>query len=234
MLEVSGLSFNFHKKVILDDVSFSIEAGEIVGLVAPNGTGKSTLLRNITGLLTPKKGKVTLLGFDAYKQRTKFLSNLFFLEDSQRLYDNLSAREHFQYVKDMWKSDMDVDRVLKVLKMEDYAKKRVGKMSLGMKQHVLLGMYLMSDAKLLLFDEPLNGLDPTSIELFTKIFSRLKEQGRSIVMSSHQLGNVTEMSDRVIFLQGGHVTIYPTDEIDLKEKYRSLFKEEDDLLDSEF
>ena len=177
---------------------------------------------------------MTLLGFDAYKNRTAFLSQLFFLEDSQRLYDNLSAREHFQYVKEMWKSDMDVDRVLKILKMQDYAKKHIGKMSLGMKQHVLLGMYLMSDAKMLLFDEPLNGLDPTSIELFTKIFSRLKAQGRSIIMSSHQLGNVTEMSDRVIFLQGGHVPIYPTSEIDLQEKYRALFAEEDDGFDEEF
>nr|WP_137599055.1 ABC transporter ATP-binding protein [Enterococcus nangangensis] len=183
---------------------------------------------------TPKKGSVTLLGADAYKNRKKFLENLFFLEDSQRLYENLSAKEHFQYVKDMWHSPMAVDKVIKLLKMENYEKKKVGKMSLGMKQHVLLGMYLISEAKLLLFDEPLNGLDPTSIKLFTKIFSKLREQGRSIIMSSHQLGNVTEMSDRVMFLKDGKIVIYSTAEIDLNEKYRALFTAgEDDFFETE-
>lgn len=95
-------------------------------------------------------------------------------------------------------------------------------------------MYLISEAKLLLFDEPLNGLDPTSIELFTKIFSKLREQGRSIIMSSHQLGNVTEMSDRVMFLKDGKIVIYSTAEIDLNEKYRALFTaEEDDFFETE-
>ncbi len=177
---------------------------------------------------------MTLLGADAYKNRKKFLENLFFLEDSQRLYENLSAKEHFQYVKDMWHSPMAVDKVIKLLKMENYEKKKVGKMSLGMKQHVLLGMYLISEAKLLLFDEPLNGLDPTSIKLFTKIFSKLREQGRSIIMSSHQLGNVTEMSDRVMFLKDGKIVIYSTAEIDLNEKYRALFTAgEDDFFETE-
>lgn len=223
MVKVENLSFLYGKKQILKDVSFSIHPGEIVGLVAPNGTGKSTLLRNITGLLTPKTGKIQVLEKDSQKEREAFLKQIFFLEDSQRLYEELSAKEHLEYVKEIWQSKFEVEQVLKTLNMLDYAKVRVGKMSLGMKQHVLLGMYLISDAQLLLFDEPLNGLDPTSIEHFTHIFSKLKEQGRSIIMSSHQLANVTEMSDRVFFLKDGTLKIYPTDTIDLKEKYKELF-----------
>ncbi|WP_071131080.1 ABC transporter ATP-binding protein [Enterococcus timonensis] len=229
MLEVTDLHFSYGKKEILAGVSFDLTAGEIVGLVAPNGTGKSTLLRSLTGLLTTKKGQVRLLDFDRRKNRNDFLQHLFFLEDSTRLFDHLTAKEHFQYVKDLWSSKVEVKKVLQVLRMQEYAKKKVGKMSLGMKQHVLLGMYLMSDADLLLFDEPLNGLDPTSIDLFTDIFSRLKSQGKTMLMSSHQLGNVSEMSDRVIFLKEGQIEIFPAKDLDLAEKYRSLFSLESEV-----
>lgn len=223
MLTVKGLSFDYGRQSVLKDIDLSIDAGEIVGLVAPNGTGKSTLLRNITGLLRPKKGQVTLLGNDSQSQRQVFLKHLFFLEDSQRLYEVLTPVELLSYVKAMWGGELSVDQVLKALRMERYRNKRISTFSLGMRQHVLLGAYLISGADLLLFDEPLNGLDPTSIELFTHIFSRLRDQGRSILMSSHQLGNVTTMADRVIFLKDGQVTSYQTAAIDLQAKYDELF-----------
>ncbi|KRN18612.1 hypothetical protein FC75_GL000552 [Lacticaseibacillus camelliae DSM 22697 = JCM 13995] len=231
LLEVKNLSFNYGKQPILDDLSFTIEAGTIVGLVAPNGTGKSTLLRNVTGLLRPKHGTVSLLGHDSWHDRQEFLKHLFFLEDSTRLYEGLNPNELFGYVKDVWGGQLSVDRVVKVLRMDKYRKKRVASMSLGMKQHVLLGMYLISGADLLLFDEPLNGLDPTSIELFTRVFSQLKGQGKSILMSSHQLGNVTTMADSVMFLKDAHLQTFQTAAIDLQQKYDELFAVDEKLLE---
>ncbi len=223
MLNVQNLDFRYGKRQLLKDISFQVTPGEIVGLVAPNGTGKSTLLRNLTGLLKPNSGKFILGGQDASQNRQKFLQQLFFLEDNKRLFETFTAREHFMYVRDMWGSSISVTNVIRVLQMEDHADKRVSKMSLGMRQHVLLGMYLISDAQLLLFDEPLNGLDPTSIKRFTQIFSKLRQEGKSIVMSSHQLDNVREMTDRIFFLKDAMIQIYQTDSLDLDAKYEELY-----------
>ncbi|WP_225046535.1 ATP-binding cassette domain-containing protein [Lacticaseibacillus kribbianus] len=223
MLVAHDLSFGFRHHQILSGIDFALAPGEVVGLVAPNGTGKSTLLRNLTGLLKPQNGSVTLDGADAWRNRRAFLRQLFFLEDSQGLFPSLTAREHLRFVADAWGSQVTVDAVLTALHMTAYADKRVGQMSLGMRQHVLLGMYMVADAKYLLFDEPLNGLDPTSIHLFTQIFSKLKERGKGIIMSSHQLGNVTAMADRVFFLKDTRLQVYEAAGIDLDAKYDELY-----------
>ncbi|WP_262315072.1 ATP-binding cassette domain-containing protein [Lacticaseibacillus parakribbianus] len=223
MLTCENLRFGFRHHPVLTDIGFELAPGEIVGLVAPNGTGKSTLLRNLTGLLTPQAGTVTLDGADARRQRRAFLHGLFFLEDGQGLLPTLTAREHFAYVKAAWNSDVGIDAVLSALHMTAYADKRVGRMSLGMRQHVLLGLYMIADARYLLFDEPLNGLDPTSIRLFTQIFTKLKQRGKGIIMSSHQLGNVTAMADRVFFLKDTRLQVFDAASIDLDATYDALY-----------
>lgn len=225
MLNVQDLSFSFGHRKVLKDINFTISNGEIVGLVAPNGTGKSTLLRCIMDLLRPTTGNVQLSGFDHNRQHNDFLRNVFFAENNEMLYPELTAAEHLQYVIDIWHSPVQAQTVLKSLKMQDYSSIRVRNMSLGMKQHVLLGMAFSSGAPLLIFDEPLNGLDPSSTALFTQIILGLRAKGRSVIMSSHQLTNVSATADRVFFLKEGKITVYPNDN-NVSQQYASMFPEE--------
>ncbi|WP_225049338.1 ABC transporter ATP-binding protein [Lacticaseibacillus kribbianus] len=230
MLNVDNLSFAFGKRKILDHITLTVAPGEIVGLVAPNGTGKSTLLRNIAGLLRPSEGTVTLMGYDAFKQRRQFLRHLFFLEDAHRLYDDLTALELLTYVGRIWGGEVTAATAVQRLRMADYQGVRISRMSLGMRQHVLLAAYLVSGADLLLFDEPLNGLDPTAIARFTRVFSELRDEGKAILMSSHQLPNLAEMSDRVAFLTAGQLEIHRTADVDLRREYARIFNVEEGLM----
>lgn len=194
-----------------------------MGLVAPNGTGKSTLLRCITGLLPAEKGTITIAGQDIWRQRAAFLRQLFFIESSESLFERLTAREHLEYAHELWHGELPVAKVLEIMQMTEYADKRVGKMSLGMKQHVLLGMYLAAGTPVMLFDEPLNGLDPSSIKLFTEVFTHLRDTGTSIMMSSHQLENITAMANRVLFLKDQQLVMGTMDAASLTEQYERLY-----------
>ena len=162
---------------------------------------------------------------DHNRQHNDFLRNVFFAENNEMLYPELTAAEHLQYVIDIWHSPVQAQTVLESLKMQDYSSIRVHNMSLGMKQHVLLGMAFSSGAPLLIFDEPLNGLDPSSTALFTQIILGLRAKGRSVIMSSHQLTNVSATADRVFFLKEGKITVYPNDN-NVSQQYASMFPEE--------
>ncbi|ERL64959.1 ATP-binding cassette domain-containing protein [Schleiferilactobacillus shenzhenensis] len=223
MLSVNDLSFSFKKNVIFDQVSFSINDGELVGLVAPNGTGKTTLLKLLCGLLPTAATTLTLNGIHLYQHRTAYLRQLFFLENSNQLYADLTVADHLTYVRSMWHSAVDIAGVVDSLGMAGYYRKKIKTLSLGMKQHVLLAMYLVSDAQTLLIDEPLNGLDPTSIQQFERVFLALKQQGKSMLISSHQMDSVGRVSDRVFFLQ--NQTIVPIENTgqDMLAVYNTMY-----------
>lgn len=226
MLEVCHLTFSYKDKPIVADLSFAIPAGKIIGLVAPNGTGKTTLLSILCGLLPVKDAQITLNGLDLKKQRTKYLRQLFFIENANRLYEDLTVLDHLNYVKNMWRTDVDIAAILTKLGMDSYKKQKIRKLSLGMKQHVLLAMYLISDAQLLLIDEPLNGLDPTSIQLFEAIFTQLKTEGKSLLISSHQMDSVGRISDEVYFLKDRKLVMKKNSQQDMMAEYSKIFLEE--------
>ena len=201
MLKVQHLNFAFGHQVILNDLSFTLPDGSITGLVAPNGTGKTTLLRCLCGLLPSGPQVMTLNGIDLYQKRKAYLGQLFFLENSNQLYADLTVIDHLKYVRKMWHSGVDLQSTITSLGMNGYDKKRIRELSLGMKQHALLAMYLVADAQLMLIDEPLNGLDPTSIRQFERIFAEQKAAGKTLLVSSHQMDSVARVSDDVFFLK---------------------------------
>lgn len=199
MIKITDLTINFKTKGILDDVSLSISESKIVGLVAPNGTGKTTFLKSIAGL-TSRKGKILLNSFELVKDRSLYLKQQFFIESSESLYLNLTVEDHLNYIKSTWESSVNIPEVITTLEMENYKNIPIKKLSLGMKQHVLIGMYMVSDAPILLLDEPMNGLDPTSLTIVNKLLFNLKEQGKTIIFSSHNLSNINEICDEVLFM----------------------------------
>ncbi|WP_127848827.1 ATP-binding cassette domain-containing protein [Lacticaseibacillus hulanensis] len=226
MLEVKNLSFAFKDKPILNDVSFTLADGQIIGLVAPNGTGKTTLLRLLCGLLPSRDAQIELNGVSLQKQHTAFLKQLFFLESSNHLYADLTVRDHLLYVKKMWQSDVDVDSTVAELGMQSYYKKKIKSLSLGMKQHALLAMYIISDAQTMFIDEPLNGLDPTSIQQFEQEFRKLRAAGKTLLVSSHQMDSVGRVCDNVFFLKDQQINDVTNTGQDMMALYTQMFMTE--------
>lgn len=223
MLKVTNLNFSFPQHPILNQVNFELADGEIVGLVAPNGTGKTTLLRLLSGLLDARGATITLNGTNANKQRRQYLAQLFFLENSGQLYPNLTVRDHLRYVRGMWQSDVVIEDIVEELEMIDYIDKKVKNLSLGMKQHLLLAMYLVTGANTLLIDEPLNGLDPTSILQFETIFRKLRNDGKTLLVSSHQMDSVGRVCDRVFFLKNQQLHEVVNTGQDFMALYRHMY-----------
>lgn len=222
MLEVLGLTVAFGKQRVLEDLSFSLGAGEVVGLVAPNGSGKTTLLKAICGL-QPAKGSVAINGITIKKERTRFLRELFFIENITHLYQDLTVADHLKMVKQNWPSDLSVAKVSQLFKLERFGNKPVRNMSLGMKQQLLLTMYLLSDAQIMLFDEPLNGLDPTNTYRFNQLVAHLQESGKTVIMSSHNLANLSDTCTKVMFLAEGVIKETAAPDADLDAVYKALF-----------
>lgn len=206
MLEINNLAITLGKKVILTHTNLTFEKTRIVGLVAPNGTGKTTFLKTISGLIKHEAGCVKINGISYNNSRSSYLNQLFFLENSEFLYSNISVIDHLKYIKKMWCSSVDINEVILYLNMQSYVKFPIKKLSFGMKQHVLIAMYTVSDAPVLLFDEPMNGLDPTSLDVVSKLLEKLKkDKNKLIILSSHNLQNVTDICDDIIFMKNNNI-----------------------------
>uniref|UniRef100_UPI00403F2A24 ABC transporter ATP-binding protein n=1 Tax=Candidatus Enterococcus willemsii TaxID=1857215 RepID=UPI00403F2A24 len=226
MIKIENVSYSYKKQKVLDNLSCTIEKGQIVGLVAPNGTGKTTLLNVISNNLKKKSGDILVNDVD-YSRRKQYLKQLFFIESVDNLVPNLTVLDHLQHVKNMWKSSISIHKVLESLKMSYYKNKRVSNLSLGMKQHLIIAMYIVSDASLLLMDEPHNGLDPSSVQLIKEVFLLLKKQNKTIFYSSHDLFNMENFCDQVFFLKNQKIHLSVASEQNLFAIYNELYLEED-------
>ena len=202
VLMVNELFKSINKVNILKDISFSINENEILGLIGPNGSGKSTIMKCIAGLYHPTSGEITINGYDIDKDRVNALSNMGVSIEYPALYPNLTGKDHFKMVA-KWKK-LDKSRIKE---MEDFSglnselKKEVRHYSMGMKQRLILSLAMMTKPKLLILDEPTNGLDPQAIIDLRKKLLDIRNDGTSILLSSHQLSEVDKLVDRIIFIK---------------------------------
>ena len=204
--EVNGISKRISNKIILDNITFSLKSNEVVALVGPNGAGKTTLLKTMAGLLKLDGGTIQIFGLNTQKNREQVLSKLSFMQDSSVLYSNLTGYDHLHFIAKINKLKKDsVQEMIKELKIENYIYKKVAKYSMGMKQHLLLAIALINKPQLLLLDEPLNGLNPGSSSMLRNIILKLRNQGTSILFSSHVLGEVDKVADRILFIKEGKI-----------------------------
>lgn len=214
MLEIKHITQSFGKNTVLDDLTLTIEQGEIVGLVAPNGTGKTTLLNIIMNFLKPDEGEVTFKGklnYSTKRKEVKMHRQLSFLPEIDDLYQELSGKEHISYYARLWKkSTKEVDAIIDRLGMAYYVKNSVRTYSLGMRQRLCFAMILAADTEVMLMDEVMNGLDPDNVDLLTRELIQLKAQGKIIIIASHLLSNLDLYSDRVLFLKDGQVALEKT------------------------
>lgn len=220
IVQVDNLKKKYKKEWVLQGVQFEINHPQIVALVGPNGSGKTTLLNCMTNLLYLNSGTIKLLGKD-YTDTSLFY-DISYLQDNRILYENLTAYDHLKFVCSVQK--LPTSKIIETARrvgMESYLKKRVQKFSLGMKQHLLLAMAIINSPKLLLMDEPLNGLDPTSAINMRKILLELHEKGTTIIISSHNLDEIDRLTNTIYFMKDGLILEESLDDYSTKKYYLS-------------
>ncbi|ALS00006.1 hypothetical protein ATZ33_00995 [Enterococcus silesiacus] len=202
ILEIKGVTKYFGEQQVLDELDFSLDEPKIIALVAPNGTGKTTLLNSIANIDQIDSGTIRI--FEQPNTDYRLFYKMSYLQDSSILYGNLTGWDHLEFVrKEQGQSKEELQRLVVELGIEEYLKKKVKHYSLGMKQHLLLTVSLINQPELLLMDEPLNGLDPNSIIKVRNIIRALANKGVSIIISSHNLEEIEKVTEHVLFLYEG-------------------------------
>ncbi len=225
MVEINNLSKVFDNKyTAVDNLILKINEGEIFGLLGENGAGKTTTLRMIATMLKPTSGVITVNGYDTVKNPEKVRENIGILFGGETgLYDRLTARENIEYfgeLYDMSKDELNssISKACKILEIEEYIDKRVGKFSKGMKQKVAFARSIIHDPKVLLLDEPTSGLDVTAAKQVHEFILNSKANGRTVIFSSHTMEEVEKLCDRVGIIHKGKL-IEVSGLKELKEKY---------------
>lgn len=207
VLEVENLKKSLGKREIIKDISFSIEEGEIFGFLGPNGAGKTTTIRMLVGLIHPNEGSIKICGYDLKKDTEKALKEVGAVVENPELYKYLTGRENLMQIARIRKIPKEsVEETIKLVGLENRINDKVRKYSLGMKQRLGLAASLLSNPKLLILDEPTNGLDPSGILDFREVVKKAaKEKGMAVFISSHILSEVQHLCDRVAFINHGTI-----------------------------
>lgn len=201
ILETKNLCKNFKKQEAVKDISVLVKKNSIYGLLGPNGAGKSTLLKMVTGMLRPSSGEIL---FDGHKWSRKDLREIGSLIESAPLYENLTAKENLKVrTTVLGLSDSRIEEVLNVVELEDTGKKRAGQFSMGMKQRLGIAIALLNNPKLLILDEPTNGLDPFGIQELRELIRSFPKKGITVILSSHMLSEVEQIADHIGIISGG-------------------------------
>lgn len=210
MLQVENVSRSYRGIPAVQNVSFTLAPGEIVGLLGPNGAGKSTTVKMITGMLRPNEGRVRFEGADIRDDMVAFRSVIGYVPEEAHLYTYLSGLEYLQLVgrlRGMSERliETKATSLLRLLLLESWQHTPISSYSKGMRQRVLLAAALLHDPKLLIFDEPLSGLDVVSGRLFKDLLEMLAAQGKATLYISHVLEVVEHICNRVIVIAKGKV-----------------------------
>ncbi|GAA0471402.1 ABC transporter ATP-binding protein [Alkalibacillus silvisoli] len=221
IVKVDGLKKKYKKDWVLKGIDIEVEEPQIIALVGPNGSGKTTLMNCMTNLLTYDQGEVELLG--QKNTDTKIFKDVSYLQDNRILYGTLTAYDHLKFICDVQGLPKSkIEEVAKRVGMESYLKKRVQNFSLGMKQHLLLAMVIINDPKVLLMDEPLTGLDPTSAIDMRNILLELREEGTTVIVSSHNLDEIDRLTNKIYFLKDGALLKESLEQFATKEYYLTV------------
>jgi ABC-2 type transport system ATP-binding protein len=216
VIEVKNVTKKYGSFVAVDDISFTINDGEVVGFLGPNGAGKSTTMNIITGFIEQTEGNVVINGFDTVKKAKKAKKEIGYMPEGVPLYTDLTVKEFVTYMAELRKISKkekkeNVQKVLKETGLEEMQNKLIKNLSRGQKQRVSLAGTLVANPKILILDEPTVGLDPKQI---TEIRSLIKNLGKShtVILSSHILSEVSQICDRVIIINKGKIVAIDTPE----------------------
>ncbi len=213
LIETNHLTKQFGKIRCVDSLHLQVPQGAIYGFLGPNGAGKSTTLKMILGLTRPTDGSITLFGTPVNGQnRIRLLSQTGSLIESPSYYGHLTGEENLHILQTLKGcAKADIDKVLRIVRLEEARKKKVCHYSLGMKQRLGLASALLGFPRLLILDEPTNGLDPSGIQEMRELICSLpSEYGITVVVSSHLLGEIDQMADHVGIIRKGQLVFQDT------------------------
>ena len=201
LLDIQDLHAVAGEKEILKGLNLKINKGETHVIMGPNGAGKSTTLKMITGILRPTSGSIE---FDGHAWKRSDLNHIGALIEMPPLYENLTAYENLKVrTAILGLTDKRIDEVLQIVRLTETGKKRAGQFSLGMKQRLGIAVALLNNPKLLILDEPTNGLDPIGIEELRELIRSFPAKGITVILSSHILSEVQQTADHIGIIAGG-------------------------------
>ncbi|MDR3593464.1 lantibiotic protection ABC transporter ATP-binding protein [Clostridium sp.] len=221
IIETDKLTKRFGKQIAVNNISLKVKQNVIYGLLGPNGAGKSTALKLITGLLHPTSGQII---FNGEKWSRKNLEDIGALIETPALYGNLTAKENLEvYNKLLNLPKSRIDEVLEIVDLKNTNKKRASQFSLGMKQRLGIAIALLNHPKLLILDEPTNGLDPIGIQELRDLIKSFPKSGITVILSSHILSEVEQVADYIGIISDGKLGYQ--DEIKKDQDLEKLFME---------
>lgn len=210
MIEIKNLSKNFDRQKVLKDISISFEAGQSVALIGPNGSGKTTLIKSILGMVRPDSGDIFFKG-DSVLNTSNYRSNIGYMPQIQRFPEHMRVRQLFALMQDLRKDipEENYDRTLyQNLDVPSMAGKKLGQLSGGMKQKVSAALAFLFNPEVLILDEPTAGLDPVSNEILKDQLRLSLEKGKLVLITSHILSDLDEITTDVAYLMDGKLTFY--------------------------
>lgn len=226
VIKVRNISKTINKKKILDNINFDIYEGEIVGLVGKNGAGKSTLLKIMTGLYSYDEGEIYYYNYNLKTDYEKAMSIVGTLIENPDMYSNLNGKKNLELFKSMFKGidEGTIEEIVRIVEMEKYLGKKFKTYSLGMKERLGIASSLINKPKILILDEPTNGLDREGVKNTMKMLKELKDT--TIIISSHMLSDIEELCNKIIFINDGKI-----DSIKIKQndKKKNIVFEVDDF-----
>ncbi len=218
MIEIKNVTKRFQDKKVsvtaLNHVSFKVGEGEVVGLLGENGAGKTTLLRSIATLHTPTEGEINVGGYDTVKQPEKIKRRIGVLFGGETgLYNRLTTRENLEYFASLYhlskhETKVRIDELTKMFGMRDFLDRKVDGFSKGMRQKVAIARTIIHDPDIILFDEPTTGLDITASNVFRQLVQELKQEGKTIIFSSHIMEEVDLLCDHVAMIHKGELVYH--------------------------
>lgn len=221
MIEINELKVKYRNNTIIQESSLKINQAGIIGLIGPNGSGKTSFKKAIMGLIH-KEGYIQVDGV-TYNSRQNYLKKIFFIENNDSLYSDLNSKDHLKYIKDIYSSSININQLISDFNMQDYSKLPVKKMSLGMKQKLLISMSIVSDAPYLLLDEPFNGLDLINSKLVADYLIKVKNS-KTLIVSSHDIVHMKDICNQFIFIKDKQlVSIDNTADINLENLYYKYY-----------
>lgn len=204
MVIIENLHKRFNKNIVLSGVDLTINEGGIFAVLGPNGSGKTTLIKSILGMVIPNKGTISVLG-ENIKNNSAYRNKIDYLPQIANFPSNLKVKELIKMIKDLRGNTEQDKHLISLFNLEPFLDKKLGNLSGGTKQKVNIVLTFMFDSPLIILDEPTTGLDPISLIRLKELIQTEKDKGKTIIITSHIMSFVEEVSDEIVFLLEGEI-----------------------------
>jgi len=234
MIRIENLHKKFGKLPVLSGLDLDIEAGGIFAVLGPNGSGKTTLIKSLLGMVIPDKGEISIQG-NSVLGKSEYRNEINYLPQIANFPANLTVKELLAMVKNLRPKKSDDKGLIELFNLEEHLEKKLGNLSGGTKQKVNIVLTFMFDSEMLILDEPTTGLDPISLIRLKEVIQKEKNEGKTILITTHIMSFVEEMADEIVFLLDGKIYFKgssdhlksETNESDLEHAIAALIKKSD-------